>query len=87
MTGHTSESMPARPGCTPPPAQPPVTGLRIAGLPRAAGDENTAVDSLLDGVDRLRVARQARVELATVSAGDLRASLVRQRAGRGGGPS
>ena len=87
MTSRTSESVPARPGSRPPLAPPPVTGLRIAGLLETADDENAAVDPPVDGVDRLRVARLARVELATVSAGDLREVFSRRRAGLGGGLS
>ena len=79
--------MPARPGSLPPLAPPPVTGPRMARLLEAADDENAAVDSLLDGVDRLRAARVARAELATVSAGDLREALALRRAGLGGGLS
>ena len=57
MTARSSEGMPARPGSMPPLAPPPVTDLRIARLLETADDENAAVDSLLDGADRLRLAR------------------------------
>ena len=45
------------------------------------------MDSLLEGVDRLRLARVARAELAALSVEDLREALALRRAGLGGGRS
>jgi hypothetical protein len=57
----------------------------LSGLVAAARDEDAAVATLQEGFERLRRARAAQSQLATLPAEQLRKLLAQRRADLGGG--